>query len=61
MFDEFGCGCIVSPFVGRVRICAGHRPEKATGDGAVLTMGKMPKVIRSYPANGMPVEEWTGR
>lgn len=59
MFTEFKCGCIQSYTQGRVRICENHRLEKATGDGGTVT-GKMPKVIRQYPANGMQVAAWDG-
>lgn len=52
MFNEFACGCIVSLYQGRVRVCVAHRPETATGDGGVAGMGKMPKIVRQYPANG---------
>ncbi len=54
------CGCIVSFFQGRVRICETHRPEKASGDGGEI-QGKLPKVVRQYPANGIQVNNWKGR
>lgn len=61
MFEEYRCGCIVSPFVGRVRICGSHRPEMATGDGAVSTAA-LKGVMKRYPANGlMPEEGWSGK
>ncbi len=58
MFNEFSCGCIVSLFQGRVRICANHRPEKATGDGAISAMGRFPGIVRQYPANGEMPKGW---
>lgn len=61
MFDEYACGCIVSLFQGRVRICGAHRPEKATGDGATGVMGRMPGVVRQYPANGEMPQKWGKR
>lgn len=62
MFNEFACGCIVSPEQGRVRICSVHRPQAATGDGAVETVARFPGIVRQYPGNGrMPVGGWRGR
>jgi hypothetical protein len=58
MFNEYSCGCIVSVFQGRVRICMTHRPDKATGDGAFWTMNKMPRIVRQYPANGEMPDGW---
>lgn len=60
MFAEFKCGCIVSGNVGRVRICAAHRPEESTGNGAMesmITKGT-PKY---YPSHGEDVAEWSGK
>ena len=45
MFDEYKCGCIVSPFQGRVRIWT-----------AVLR-----GIAKQYPANGQAVTGWRGR
>lgn len=61
MFDEYKCGCIVSPFQGRVRICLAHRPERATGDGAVSSTAILRGIVRQYPANGETVTGWNGR
>jgi len=60
MFEEYGCGCIVSRFVGRVRICLAHRPERATGDGGVWT-SNLRGVVKTYPAHGEMPREWNGR
>lgn len=59
MFTEFKCGCIQSVYQGRVRICETHRPERADGSGGTIE-GKLPKVIREYPANGIEVASWNG-
>ena len=61
MFDEYKCGCIVSPFQGRVRICQAHRPEQATGDGAVNSTAALRGILRQYPANGETPKGWNGR
>ncbi len=61
MFEEYRCGCIVSAFQGRVRICSTHRPERATGDGALAAAWTLRVVVRRYPANGESVPGWTGR
>lgn len=52
MYKEYACGCIVSQFQGRVRICAAHRPSKATGDGALQAAWTLRNVVATYPANG---------
>lgn len=52
MFHEFACGCIVSRFQGRVRICPAHRPAKATGDGAMGSTDLLRYVVARYAANG---------
>jgi len=46
-------------YQGRVRICETHRPERADGSGGTIE-GKLPKVIREYPANGIEVASWNG-
>ena len=58
MFDEYSCGCIVSMQQGRVRICVTHRIANATGSGGAENMGKMPGVVRQYPANGEMPKGW---
>lgn len=60
MFNEFACGCIVSQFVGRVRVCGTHRPEMATGDGGVAN-ANLRGIVKRYPAHGEMPPEWTGR
>lgn len=54
MFDEYACGCIVSPRQGRVRICSSHRNvvELVGKQWVVRTSGPTGKVVQSYPANG---------
>ncbi len=61
MFEEYGCGCILSVRQGRVRICGTHRPETATGDGAIGSIANLRNIVRRYPANGEMPEEWNGR
>lgn len=63
MFEEYTCGCILSPVQGRVRICHTHR-NVVEHDGkkwTVRTSGPSGKVVCSYPANGEMPPEWTGR
>jgi hypothetical protein len=60
MFDEFSCGCVVSVYQGRVRICAVHRLEKAVGDGGAYLV-PLRGIVKSYPANGQEVPGWRGR
>lgn len=58
MYDEYGCGCIVSTVQGRVRVCAGHRNvvEHNGKDWTVIRFNPSGKIVRSYPANGeMPI------
>lgn len=61
MYDEYRCGCIASPWQGRIRVCATHRLEEPTGNGGIWKMEKMPKIVRQYPANGEMPEGWNGR
>lgn len=63
MFDEYACGCVLSPYQGRVRACVGHR-NVVEYDGkrwVVLRSGPSGRVVRSYPANGEAVADWNGR
>lgn len=60
MFHEFACGCIVSRFQGRVRICPAHRPAKATGDGALASTDLLRYVVARYPANGEGLDTQNG-
>lgn len=57
MFEEYTCGCIVSRFQGRVRICPSHFLARQEGkDAWALT-----KVVARYPGNGeMPDAETRG-
>lgn len=54
MFDEYSCGCIVSPFQGRVRMCSMHRNvvELVGSKWIVRTSGPSGKIVCRYPANG---------
>lgn len=54
MFNEYACGCIVSLFQGRVRICAGHRTTVDSNRKVwvLSTTGTSGKVVGRYPANG---------
>lgn len=66
MFREFECGCIFSVNQGRVRTCSTHKPavtSPAAGrEGNLMTFpGKMTKVVKRYPTNGIMVANWTGR
>ena len=60
MFRQWYCGCVVSQLQGRVRVCATHRPAKATGDGGAWD-GLKGAGVKCYPANGEMVANWTGR
>lgn len=54
MFDEYSCGCILSPYQGRVRICPSHR-NVVEYDGQkwiVRSSGPSGKVVNRYAANG---------
>jgi hypothetical protein len=54
MFEEFACGCILSRFQGRVRICLTHH-NVVEYDGTkwvVRTSGPSGKVVQRYPGNG---------
>lgn len=61
MFDEYGCGCVVSRLVGRVRICEAHALEKATGDGGIGGVHRLRNIVRTYPAHGEMPDNWRGR
>jgi hypothetical protein len=67
MFREFECGCMHSHVQGLVRVCETHRPHKSKvargieGSLMSLPLGKLPKVIKRYPANGSMPSVWTGR
>jgi hypothetical protein len=54
MFDEYSCGCIVSPFQGRVRICSMHHNvvELVGNKWVIRTSGPSGKIVQRYPANG---------
>lgn len=54
MFNEYACGCVVSPVQGRVRMCQGHRNvvELVGNKWVVRTSGPSGKVVQRYPANG---------
>lgn len=54
MFNEYACGCIVSLFQGRVRVCVGHRNvvELVGKEWVVRRSGPSGKVVQTYPANG---------
>lgn len=60
VFREYKCGCIVSEYCGRVRICDKHRPASATGDGGMDTSPPRGKT-KLYPAFGEAVSNWSGR
>ena len=52
MFDEYGCGCIVSVQQGRVRFCAQHRIERKAGSELLKPRAPTGKIVKQYPANG---------
>jgi hypothetical protein len=54
MFEEYSCGCILSCYQGRVRICRAHR-NIVEHDGkkwTVLRFDPSGKIVCRYPANG---------
>lgn len=60
MYREYKCGCIVSEFQGRVRVCTTHRPSSGDGIGGMSTTGNLRGKSKKYPANGQMVR-WTGK
>lgn len=54
MFEEYSCGCILSRFQGRVRVCAGHRNvvEHDERGWRIIRRDPTDKVVCRYPANG---------
>ena len=62
MFREFKCGCIVSEYCGRVRICGTHRlaPGSSDGSGGMVSTALRGRV-KYYPAFGEMVANWSGR
>jgi hypothetical protein len=62
MFREYKCGCIVSHYTGRVRICGLHAiaPGSSDGRGGVEHVPLKGKT-KLYPAHGEMVRNWSGR
>lgn len=60
MYDEYGCGCIVSPVQGRVRVCHGHRNVVEYNGRNWIVIRSQPagKIVRSFPANGIMPSDW---
>lgn len=60
MFEEYGCGCILSAFQGRVRVCGGHRnlidyhtdPKTGAVTWTVKKFDPSGKIVARYAANG---------
>lgn len=61
MFREYKCGCITSEYVGRVRVCNTHRPEKADGIGGLSSTAPLRGRTKYYPAFGEQVAGWAGK
>lgn len=59
MFREFSCGCIHSHVQGQVRYCATHPATRLVQEPVMA--GKLPAVVKTYPANGIMVANWKGR
>jgi hypothetical protein len=60
VFNQFKCGCIVGDKIGKVTICSKHTKgaKSEDDDEDDKSYGK---IVKSFPANGTTVANWSGK